>query len=115
VLFKKVIVVASVLLLTGCSASEVEQLRVNRLANKVNIEASVGDCVDKNALACYNLLTDETFVTELGLSYDDDTVLCALRHEARHQWQDENNLIQYVDGVIVNRDWLEWDAYTNGC
>lgn len=90
--------------------------RINRLASAAGITATVGECNISNAIACYFPSRHNTVVTAYGLTFDDNVLACALRHEARHKWQDEQGLIEYdTQGNTLNRAWLEDDAYTNGC
>lgn len=112
-MYKFCISFVCVLLLSGCSYPN---SRVERLGNAIGLTVSVGVCDIVNALACYKPSDNSTVVTVEGLSYSDAELLCVLKHEARHKWQDDNNLIVFdAAGSIVNSDWLEADAYTNGC
>lgn len=114
VLYNVLFACSLVFVLSSCVSSE--QSRLDRLVEESGVSFSVGLCSVSAALACYNPSDDSVTVTVLGLSYSDSVVLCALRHELRHKFQDDMNLIVYsADGSIANREWLEVDAYTNGC
>ena len=99
------------------------QERLNRIAAEQGIPYSViaADCylpgVDPTTVrGCYWPGTYVIYITKYAIMYDDAYVACIMRHEARHVWQDTNNLYQYENGVLVNRDWLEQDATNaSGC
>lgn len=99
------------------------QERLNRIAAEQGISVPViaADCylpgVDPTTVrGCYWSGTYVIYITKYAIMYDDAYVACIMRHEARHVWQDTNNLYQYENGVLVNRDWLEQDATNaSGC
>jgi len=137
-MFKKVLFIVSLsLVFLGCSTSGISESvhtvtptpsvtttvsvetsieRIERLALEFNLTVIVAECEIVEALACYYPYNKSIIVTPYGLTYSDSVLSCALKHEARHKYQDENGLILYnSDGSIANRDWLEADAYNNGC
>ena len=97
--------------------------RLNRIATEQGISTQVvaADCylpgVDPTTVrGCYWPGSYVIYITKYALMYDDAYVACIMRHEARHVWQDANNLYQYENGILVNRDWLEQDATNaSGC
>jgi hypothetical protein len=97
------------------TVKETRNERIKRLS-PANLNAAYGTCSIKGAIACYRPILMEVVVTKYGLTFSDARLRCALKHEARHKWQDENGLIKYSDkGEITNRKWLEADARKNGC
>jgi hypothetical protein len=97
-----------------------EMVRVQNLSKQIELtDVSIDECPNDDGmiLACYNPATNKTFVTSLGLTLSDYELLCVLRHEAIHKWQDENGIIEYdYDGKISNSEELEAYAYANdGC
>lgn len=108
---------------TYTGPTEGVQDRLNRIAAEQGITTPVvaADChlpgVDPTTVrGCYWPGSYVVYITKYAIMYDDAYVACIMRHEARHVWQDINNLYQYENGVLLNRDWLEQDATNaSGC
>jgi hypothetical protein len=83
----------------------------------IDVPISIGQCEgSERVTACYSVANKTITVTELGMSQDDDRLLCTLKHENRHVYQDRNNMINYVNEYVSNREYLEWDArQASGC
>jgi hypothetical protein len=88
------------------------------LGQSVNVHLPIvfGKCSfegysSEQLLGCYYLGSDKIIITEYALAWGEDHVKCVILHESRHHWQDEKGLIKMENGEIVNRDWLELDAY----
>jgi hypothetical protein len=87
----------------------------------VDIPIMYGSCYsDKIApdqiLGCYYPGSNKIFITEYALAWGEEHVKCVILHEYRHYYQDIKGLMRVQKGQIVNRDWLELDAYNYaGC
>jgi hypothetical protein len=102
---------------------EAAQQRVSRLASLAGATVPVyaADCylpgLDPTIVrGCYWPDQKAIYITKYALMYDDSYVLCVIKHEIRHAWQDANGMFQYQNGILINRDWLEADATAySGC
>lgn len=83
----------------------------------VTVPVVIGDCGPKKTiLGCYDTTDNYIIITESGLQRSDEKLVCVLKHEMRHKWQDDNNLIRFDSkGRITNKEWVEKDARENGC
>lgn len=96
-------------------AGEDAMSRIARLMSEVGI--SVGfvisdDCMISEAIGCYFPGRDYFHITSYGLTWGDCQLQKTIVHEYRHMQQWWQGLIQFgSDGSILNRDWLEADAY----
>jgi hypothetical protein len=107
------------------SAPEPEsvQQRLNRLSSSVGslLPFVAGEChipgLDPSTIrGCYYPGASVIQITQYATMYDDNYVMCIMRHEARHAWQYANGMFDIQNGIIVNRDWLEADATaSSGC
>jgi len=104
-------------------APETVQQRLNRLAISLGVTTPVisGSCnssgVDPTMIrGCYYFNSNQIIITVYATMYDDNYVSCIIRHEARHVWQEKNGKVQYANGDVANRAWLEADATAySGC
>ena len=76
-----------------------------------------GFCSHKSTvLGCYDPNIKHIIITDSGMARSDEKIICVLKHEMRHKWQDDNGLIKFDSkGRIINKDWIEKDARENGC
>lgn len=76
-----------------------------------------GYCSERTTvLGCYDTVDNYIIITDSGMNYSDEKVICVIQHEMRHKWQDDNGLIKFdANGAIINKDWIEKDARENGC
>ena len=94
----------------------------DRLTNLASIAGATvpviqGFCSYKSTvLGCYDPNTKYIIITDAGMLRSDEKIICVLKHEMRHKWQDDNGLIKFDSkGRITNKDWIEKDARENGC
>lgn len=98
-------------------APETTTQYLNRLAAEQGISVPIryGVCasngIDPSTInGCYIPFTYFITITDKGLAYGEAWTRCIIKHEYRHYYQDTNNMYQYLNGYISNRNLLEADA-----
>lgn len=83
----------------------------------IDVPVTIGKCEGSDRVtACYSVDSKVITVTEFGMSQEDEGLLCTLKHENRHVYQDRNGMINYSNGYVSNREYLERDAEeASGC
>ena len=83
----------------------------------VTVPVVVGFCsTNERVLGCYDTVDNHITITESGMARSDEKLICVLKHEMRHKWQDDQGLIKFdINGNIINLEWIEKDARENGC
>lgn len=93
--------------------------RLTRLSEIAGVTVPVvqGSCgTNPRVLGCYDTVDNYITITDVGMSRSDEKIICVLKHEMRHKWQDDNGLIKFdANGNIINKKWIEKDAKENGC
>lgn len=94
-----------------------DRLTILSEAADVTVPVVIGHCsANPRVLGCYDTVNNHITITESGMARSDEKLICVLKHEMRHKWQDDNNLIKFdSNGNIINIEWIEKDARENGC